>query len=196
MVFGFRARRAETSLRETQARLLGERAKLRMDREDQLAKLRFEAMSALLQQAKAALEAGDLATFNSLSSQAFGPEPVTPAPDLELISLAPSDTLTPHEKLLDGWRVVTTVVLVLALFTIVAIALSTSTAATTASPYVSILSGLAGIALGWMFAGAAGASAIKRSGKGTSRTGARTDRAVTSLSQTSQPEQRNGPHTS
>ena len=162
MVFGFQARRSETSLRVQEATLRKQQVRLRMEQQDRLATLQFEAKSALLEKAKAALDANDLKLFNSLSKQAFGAENVGPSLDDSLGS-SPGDTLTPHEKLLDGWRVVTTMALVLALFVVVALILLKSTATSTATPYVSLLSGLAGIALGWMFASAGGSNAAKRS---------------------------------
>lgn len=71
----------------------------------------------------------------------------------------PPDDVTPHERFLNGWRIVITGGLVLALFVVVVLILIGQSDAETATPYVSLLSGLAGIALGWMFAGAAGGNA-------------------------------------
>ena len=61
-----------------------------------------------------------------------------------------------HEKFLDKWRVGITIALVMALFIVLVLIVLQSGPNTAAAPYVSLLSGLAGIALGWMFANAAG----------------------------------------
>jgi hypothetical protein len=79
----------------------------------------------------------------------------------------PGNELTPHERFLDGWRVWITAGMLAALFAVVGLILFTKTAAAAATPYVSVLSGLAGIALGWMFA-----SAGSPSGGGKGRSGA------------------------
>jgi len=63
---------------------------------------------------------------------------------------------TEHERYLDVRRVRITAFLLVALFAIVGLVLSKSSSSATATPYVSLLSGLAGIALGWMFAGSGG----------------------------------------
>jgi hypothetical protein len=60
-----------------------------------------------------------------------------------------SDGLTSHERFLDGCRVAVTGLLILALFVIIYHVSTTATSS--ATPYISLLSGLAGIALGWMF---------------------------------------------
>jgi hypothetical protein len=72
------------------------------------------------------------------------------------------DAESPHEKALDGWRVAITGVLVIALFTVVVIIVVQNSTNSAAAPYVSLLSGLAGIALGWMFANATGGKSDRR----------------------------------
>lgn len=57
-----------------------------------------------------------------------------------------------YERRLDSWRVFITILLVLALFALMIIIILKSINPGTATPYVSLLSGLVGIALGWMFA--------------------------------------------
>ena len=79
------------------------------------------------------------------------------------------DTLTPHEKVLDNWRVAVTVILILVLFTAVAIVIFHPSGAAAATPLLSLISGLTGIALGWMFANA-GTNA-RKSESTMSRTG-------------------------
>jgi hypothetical protein len=146
-----------------QASQLEQRMQARMSQEDQLRTLQFQAKQALLEKAKVALDNDDLDLFNILSSQAMAPVmPSVDTPDAT-ISLSPGDTLTPHEKLLDAWRVVTTIILVLALFVVLAFVLHSAAIAKTATPYVSLVSGLAGIALGWMFAGAGNSGRQSRS---------------------------------
>jgi hypothetical protein len=138
---------------------------IRKQREDDLAKLRAEAQSALLLKAKAALDDNKIKLFISLSDKAFELANVGPAVDDGNIDRSPDDVVTPHEKLLDAWRVFTTILLVIALGLIIGVVLLNSTAAKSGTPYVSLLSGLAGIALGWMFASAANPNAAKRSAK-------------------------------
>jgi hypothetical protein len=66
---------------------------------------------------------------------------------------------------MDLWRVAISFIMILGLFGIVAaVALKGSSSA---SPYVSIMSGLAGIALGWLFGSGATTSVGKREGGGT-----------------------------
>ncbi len=73
-----------------------------------------------------------------------------------------ADELTPHEKFLDKWRVSITALLVMGLFLIVGVIATKTVTNAAATPYVSLLSGLAGIALGWMFA-TSGSGATGRS---------------------------------
>lgn len=175
MVFGFRARRAETDLREELAKLQLQRVQQWMSREDQLRDVQYQTEAALLRRAKEALDADNLDLFNSLSSQALMTDKRNLAADNEIlaspvVSLGPNDTLAPHERFLDKWRIVITLVTVVALFTVVMLILFTGTSAASASPYVSLLSGLAGIALGWMFAGGglSSAGAKRRTAKAAS----------------------------
>jgi hypothetical protein len=88
--------------------------------------------------------------------------------DLGGVNSNASNELTSHERFLDKWRIVITLVTVVALFTVVMLILFTGTSASSASPYVSLLSGLAGIALGWMFAGSGAPS--RATGRGKSAT--------------------------
>jgi hypothetical protein len=104
--------------------------------------LRLVIETALLQRASEALSTGDLTAFDNLTSRSSRLQGVHPA------SL---DSLTPHERFLDKCRVYLTGGLLAALFGVVGVILFTKAAASTATPYVSLLSGLAGIALGWMF---------------------------------------------
>jgi hypothetical protein len=160
-LFWRRARRTRKEMRTRQR----EADQIRKQREDDLAKLRAEAQSALLLKAKAALDDNKIKLFTSLSDKAFELANVGPAVDDGNIDRSPDDVVTPHEKLLDAWRVFTTILLVIALGLIIGVVLLNSTAAKSGTPYVSLLSGLAGIALGWMFASAANPNAAKRSAK-------------------------------
>lgn len=93
------------------------------------------AQQLLLLRAIDALQQDDLKTYELLRGAAEG-----------------DGDMTEHEKYLDVRRVWITAGLVVALFAVVGIILLRSSIASTATPYVSLLSGLAGIALGWMFA--------------------------------------------
>ena len=68
------------------------------------------------------------------------------------VAASRDDMLTPHERVLDNWRIVATFLLIGALFTAIVLAVLRSN--NSAGPYISLSSGLAGIALGWMFANA------------------------------------------
>jgi hypothetical protein len=81
---------------------------------------------------------------------------------------ADSADRTSYERRLDSWRIVITFLLVLALFTLMIIIILKSINPGTATPYVSLLSGLVGIALGWMFATASQGRQGLASGPGTS----------------------------
>src|SRR6266851_1818601 len=108
-----------------------------------LRNMQFRADEILMEKALQALKEGRLPEYSSLSGHALG----TPQDDSEQKSEP-----TAHERYLDVRRVWITAGLLGALFTIVALVLFKASIATTATPYVSLLSGLAGIALGWMFA--------------------------------------------
>ena len=169
MVFGINARRAESKLRVAQASELEKRMQARMDQETKLADLQYQAKAAaLLKKATEALDADKLDLFKALSSQALRSNGFGPALDGEGSSPSPNDTLTPHEKVLDRWRIVTTIILVLALFIALGFVLKSPTIAKTGTPYISLVSGLAGIALGWMFASAGNSNAARDSGTRTS----------------------------
>jgi hypothetical protein len=105
----------------------------------------FRANKILMDRALKALEANDLDDYESLRRRALG----TPQDD----SMKEAEP-TSHEIYLDVRRVWITGGLVAALFAVVGLVLFKSTAAAAATPYVSLLSGLAGIALGWMFTSA------------------------------------------
>jgi hypothetical protein len=116
--------------------------------------MQFEADRILMEKALQALREGHLDDYRQFSEQArliryddaiSGPEP------------------TEHERYLDVRRVWITAGLLLALFAVVALVLIKSSSAATATPYVSLLSGLAGIALGWMFANSGSSLAGRRS---------------------------------
>lgn len=83
--------------------------------------------------------------------------PASPA-----LSRGVPDSESPHEKALDGWRVAITAALVVALFTVVVIIVVQNSSTSAAAPYVSLLSGITGIALGWMFANATGGKTDRR----------------------------------
>lgn len=82
----------------------------------------------------------------------------------------PADEVTPHDKYLDRWRIAVTGALVGALFVVIVLILIRQSIASSATPYVSLLSGLAGIALGWMFA-SAGGNATQRGSRSTPTAG-------------------------
>lgn len=139
-----------------------------MDQESRLADWQYQAKAALLKKATEALEAGKFDVFKTLSSQALGSNSVDPTLDGGGARRTPDDTLTPHEKVLDRWRAITTIILVLALFVVLGFVLHSPTIVKTGTPYVSLVSGLAGIALGWMFASAGNSNAARGSGTGAS----------------------------
>lgn len=102
----------------------------------QIRDLQIQADSLLMQRAIAALENNEIEKYELLRGKAQG-----------------DGDSTEHEKYLDRRRVWITGGLMVALFAIVGIVLFRTSITSTATPYVSLLSGLAGIALGWMFAG-------------------------------------------
>lgn len=79
----------------------------------------------------------------------------------------PDSVETDHQRFLDKWRVAITIILVVALFgVILADILDSAAKANGAGPYISLASGLAGIALGWVFANvSAGVARSGQSGK-------------------------------
>jgi hypothetical protein len=108
--------------------------------------LRIYADTVLIKRAIEALETQNAAPVVSPESMGIG--------KLDFTSPL-GDTLTPHEKLLDKWRIRVTVILILVLFGVIAnVVFTGEKSAQSATPYVSLISGLAGIALGWMFANA------------------------------------------
>lgn len=131
------------------------------DRQDQyaaeLGKLQLEAMKAVMAKAHEALGRNEFDVYKSLSSQVFEAGYLTPGASNEV-----QEPLTRHERQLDGWRIVTTIVLVAGLLIVVGLVLFTKTSTNAAAPFISLVSGLAGIALGWMFAGAGNSNLGKR----------------------------------
>jgi hypothetical protein len=100
-----------------------------------------------------------------LDAKREGHDPKTSLQDLLASPLAPAfprgdipDLESRHEKFLDKWRIGITLVLVVALAVVVWLVVKDNNNNSAAAPYVSLLSGLAGIALGWMFANATGGS--------------------------------------
>jgi hypothetical protein len=77
------------------------------------------------------------------------------------VTTSRDDMLTPHERVLDNWRIVATFLLIGALFTAIVLAVIENNKS--AGPYISLSSGLAGIALGWMFANAGATTRISSS---------------------------------
>lgn len=65
------------------------------------------------------------------------------------------DNLSQHEKVLDRWRVIITLTLIVVLAIAVILVVRQTHPSAAAAAYVSLISGLAGIALGWMFANSA-----------------------------------------
>jgi hypothetical protein len=129
-------------------------------------KLRIYADMVLIKRAIDLLEGQNAAASVSPDSLEIG--------KLSFKTTSVDDTLTPHEKVLDNWRIAVTVILILVLFAAVAIVVFHPSGATSATPLLSLISGLAGIALGWMFANAGtnarkSDSTVSRMGRG--RTG-------------------------
>ena len=112
-------------------------------RREQLEALRYQADHALLTMALEAFQRRDIDDFKTFYANVGSP--------LKSES-EPSDNLTRHEKVLDAWRICITMALVLALATAVFLVVRQTSPSGAAAAYVSLLSGLTGIALGWMFA--------------------------------------------
>ena len=70
---------------------------------------------------------------------------------------------TEHEVRMDNWRVRTTIVMIAGLFAIVLFVVIVPGVPSATTQYVSLMSGLAGIALGWLFGSGASAN-LRRSG--------------------------------
>ena len=135
----------------------GRTRKQRANRQNQLAQLQLEAMTAVMGKARQALDRDEYDVYKSLSSLVFEAGYLDP----ELSSEGP-ELLTRHERRLDGWRIFTTIVLVGGLLVVLGLVLFTKTSTSTATPFISLVSGLAGIALGWMFAGAGNSNVAKQ----------------------------------
>lgn len=118
------------------------------DRDSDVEEARIAYEKVLLDAARAALEKGEFAKLERIKVNLGLP---VAANDEN------GDMLTQHEKALDFWRLGTTVLLILFLFA--AIMYTVKEKSTTAAPYLSLLSGLTGIAIGWMFTGTSGQSA-------------------------------------
>lgn len=140
----------------------------RAERQDryaaELANLQLEIMKAVMAKAREALEHNEFDVYKSLSSQVFEAGYLDPG-----LSSETPEQLTRHERSLDGWRIVTTIVLVGGLLIVVGLVLFTKASTNTATPFISLVSGLAGIALGWMFAGAGNSNVAKRVAAGPKR---------------------------
>lgn len=95
---------------------------------------------------KAAAERGDLDTFNHFAHLIFGGGQEFDATGAETVR---------HLRRLDTWRLRLTLALVISLAVmitaVVVLSASGSTSASDAAPYISIFSGLVGIAIGWLF---------------------------------------------
>jgi hypothetical protein len=137
--------------------------------------LRIYADSVLIAKTIDALEAQDPEAFVIPEAWPIG-KPPKPSTDASF-----EDTLTPHEKFLDKWRIATTFCLILFFFAVIVyvVRFTTKDNAASVTPYVSLMSGLAGIALGWMFANSGtgarkGDSATTRTGRGRTRQAAPT----------------------
>jgi hypothetical protein len=139
----------------------GRRRRERANRQDHYAaaleELQLDAMRAVMAKARQALDRDEFDVYKSLSSQVFeagyfdlGPRSEGPEP------------LTRHERRLDNWRIATTIVLAGGLLVVLGLVLFTSTSSSTAAPFISLVSGLAGIALGWMFSGAGNSNVAKQ----------------------------------
>ena len=87
----------------------------------------------MLARARIAMEEGQDEIFDSISGKLADAEPVS------------------RENRLDGVRVALTILMVFALFAIVAVVVSETKPQTTSFQFVSLASGLAGIGIGWLF---------------------------------------------
>jgi hypothetical protein len=106
-----------------------------------------------------AVEAGNFDEADRLKTYLSTP------PTSTLVSDVVPDSKSHHERVLDWWRIAVTGLLVIALFTIVMVVVEQNSTNNAAAPYVSLISGLAGIALGWMFANAVGGASTRGSDK-------------------------------
>lgn len=113
--------------------------------------LRFEAKRIMMLKAIEKLNSADPSDYHDLEGALFG-----------VTKSTSEETLTSHERVLDNWRIVVTVSLIVVLFGVIALVVLVKSATGTGTPYVSLISGLAGIALGWMFANAGTPSTKKR----------------------------------
>ena len=103
-----------------------------------------------MKRAAEAAAAGNLGEVKEISAIFAHSEP-TPAPPAPP-ETSPDDDVSPREQRLDKARVRIAAFMVVALFAAVGVALLTDRIGSGDTPYVSLLSGLAGIALGWLFA--------------------------------------------
>lgn len=121
---------------------------------------RDKALLLLLDQAKLAIEKNELDRADSYIQKVLTAEET-------------SSGRGDHSVRMDSWRVYITAAMVLGLFGIVAYAFHKNPG--DASPYVSLMSGLAGIALGWLF-GSGTATALGKPTSGGTGTRARRQR--------------------
>jgi hypothetical protein len=115
-------------------------------RKEDLELHRYNLEKALLEQMTAAVAAG---TFDPERVEEF--KVIYGGLGAENLS-GRADNLTHHEKVLDWWRILVTFVLVIVLAISVFLVVRQAKPSGAAAAYVSLVSGLTGIALGWMFA--------------------------------------------
>jgi hypothetical protein len=114
--------------------------------------VRQRAYELLLEEATAAAKGKDQERFDALISKLV----------FDDVSLEDSEPAA-HERRMDRWRVLTTAAMVAALVLIIVAAIfhKQTTGRQAATGFVSLFSGLAGIALGWLF-GTGGARVERR----------------------------------
>jgi hypothetical protein len=101
---------------------------------------RLASNEALLKRATAALADDDVDTYERLIRHVLSPATGITSPE----------HVGEHDRVMDGWRITVTGSLVLALGVAVLVVIF-KPPAQDVTGYISLLSGLAGIALGWMF---------------------------------------------
>ena len=114
--------------------------------DDQLGRIRVEAYQLLLTQAKEAAGDGDLSRFDEVMAR------LVPAPAPDVSSSGPIGVEESHrQRWMDWWRIGMAALLVGGLIAIVAYAIGRESQE--AAQYVPLVSGLAGIAIGWLYSG-------------------------------------------
>lgn len=113
------------------------------EREPTEGSIRLETQSLLLEEARRAIAQQDVDRFDHLLDRLTGP------PE------AGRDVVITHdikrESLMDRWRLVLAAVLIVGLIAVVGISVSQDSEF--GGEYVPLLSGLAGIAIGWLYSG-------------------------------------------